>query len=111
MHGLYYMATPEENKIRYNKNWLAMRSAKYSLVWPGRFLRYFVVAEKWKNIVWTCEATCKGSHGGRLAQCVSIAVGRGILLYILSQLGICENKVANLMYVARYRANKELVIL
>ena len=31
----------------------------------------FVVSEEWKNTVWTCEATCKGSHGGRLAQCVS----------------------------------------
>ena len=34
-------------------------------------LLIFVVAEKWKNMVWTCEATCKGSHGGRLAQCLS----------------------------------------
>ena len=31
----------------------------------------FVVAEKQKNTVWTCEAMCKGSHGGRLAQRVS----------------------------------------
>ena len=26
---------------------------------------------KMKNTVWICEATCKGSHGGRLAQRVS----------------------------------------
>ena len=69
------MATPEENKIRHNNNWLAIRPAKYSLAWSGRFLR-FVVGEKQKNMVWTCGATCKGSNGGRLAQCVSIAVGR-----------------------------------
>ena len=69
------MATPEENKIRHNNNRLAIRPAKYSLAWPGRFLR-FVVGEKQKNTVWTCKAMCKGSHGGRLAQCVSIAVGR-----------------------------------
>ena len=31
----------------------------------------FVVVKKRKNTVWTCEATYKGSHGGRLAQCVS----------------------------------------
>ena len=30
-----------------------------------------LVAEKWKNTVWACEAMCKGSHGGRLAHCVS----------------------------------------
>ena len=55
-------------KMRHNKN----QPARYSLVWPGHsFCYYFVVAEKQKNTVWTCEAMCKGSHGGRLAQCVS----------------------------------------
>ena len=55
-------------KMRHNKN----QPARYSLVWPSHFFRYyFVVAEKQKNAVWTCEATCKGSHGGRLAHCVS----------------------------------------
>ena len=74
--GPYYMATPEENKIGHNKNWLATRPSKYSLAWPGQFI-HFVVAEKCqKNTVWTCQATCKGRHGGRLAQCVSIMVGR-----------------------------------
>ena len=29
-----------------------------------------MVAEKQENVVWTCEATCKGSHGERLAQLV-----------------------------------------
>ena len=29
-----------------------------------------MVEEKWKNVVWTCEATCKGSHGERLTQLV-----------------------------------------
>ena len=29
-----------------------------------------MVAEKRKNAVWTCEATCKGSHGERLVQLV-----------------------------------------
>ena len=37
---------------------------------PFFLLLIFVVAEKRKNMVWTCEAMCKGNHGGRLAQCV-----------------------------------------
>ena len=73
MHGPYYYGN---TRIRHNKNRLDTRSAKYNLAWPGQFLCYFVVAEKWKNTVWTWEATCKGSCGGRLAHCVSIAVGR-----------------------------------
>ena len=59
-------------KIKHNKNWLATRSARYSLVWPKLlFPLLFVVVEKKKNTVWACEAMCKGSHGGRLAQSVS----------------------------------------
>ena len=38
---------------------------------PFFLLLLFVVAEKQKNMVWTCEAMCKGSYGGRLGQCVS----------------------------------------
>ena len=57
-------------KMRHTKN----RPARDSLVLCGQTifpLLIFVMAEKWKNTVWTCEATCKGSHGGRLAQCMS----------------------------------------
>ena len=55
-------------KMTHNKN----RPARDSLVWPDHFpLLIFVVAEKRKDTVCTCEATCKCSHGGRLAQCVS----------------------------------------
>ena len=55
--------------MRHNKNW----PAKYIVLCGQTIfpLLIFVVAEKWKNMVWTCKATCKGSHGGRLAQCVS----------------------------------------
>ena len=53
-------------KMRHNKNW----PVKYSLAWPTTFL-LFVVEEKQRNMVWTCKATCKGSYGGKLAQCVS----------------------------------------
>ena len=83
-------------KIRHNKN----RRVRYSLAWP-LFPLLFVVAEKQKNVVWTCKAMCKGSHGERLAQCENLpqywssAVGRWILLH--SQLGICENQVTILM--------------
>ena len=55
-------------KMRHNKN----QPATYSLIWPDHVVHYyFVVAEKWKNTVWTCEGMYKGSHGGRFAQCVS----------------------------------------
>ena len=71
---MYFLAEnlPEVNpvamnyKMRHNKN----RPAKYSLAWPTT-CPLFVVEEKQKNMVWTCEATCKGSYGGKLAQCVS----------------------------------------
>ena len=69
-------------KITHIKNRPATRPARCSLAWPDRFFCIFVVAEKRKNMVWTCEAMCKGSHGGRLAQCLSwpehwsIVVGR-----------------------------------
>ena len=49
-------------KIRHNKN----QPARYSLA------LLFVVAEKWKNAVWTCKAMCKGSHGERLVHCESL---------------------------------------
>ena len=58
-------------KIRHNKNQPATRPARYSLVWPDRFFNIICGGIKQKNRVWTCEATCKGSHRGRLAQCVS----------------------------------------
>ena len=39
-------------KLRHNKN----QPARYSLAWPDRFFHYyFVMAEKWKNMVWTCD--------------------------------------------------------
>ena len=55
--------------MKHNKN----RPAKYIVLCGQTIfpLLIFVVAEKWKNMVWTCKATCKGSQGGRLAQCVS----------------------------------------
>ena len=60
------------------------------------------------------KATCKGSYGGKLAQCVSwpckALVNRGRLIKIATfstwdlQEQCCKS------YVASYRANKELVI-
>ena len=66
-----YLHSPELSpvvmnyKMRHNKN----QPERDSLVWPDHFP--LLVAEKRKNTVWACEATCKGSHGGRLAHCVS----------------------------------------
>ena len=53
-------------KIRHNKN----RPAKHSLACLDHF-SVTCAGRKMENTVWTCEATCKGSHGGRLAQCAS----------------------------------------
>ena len=63
-------------------------------------------------MVWTCEAMCEGSHGGRLAHCVSepehwsIAVGRSSTL---STWDFQEQDHKS--FVASYWANEELLIL
>ena len=72
-------------------------------------------------MVWTCEAMCKGSHGGRLArQCVRLArelVNRGWSMriahgYRLLNSGRDLQEQCHKSYVASYsyRANEELVI-
>ena len=87
-------------KIRHNKK----RPARYihlGIVSRGQtsFLLLFMVAEKWKNTVWMCEAMCEGGHGGKKAcsvcELARALVSRWILLP--SHLGICKNKVTNLM--------------
>ena len=74
----------------------------------------FVVAEKQKNTVWTCEATCKGSHGRRLAQYVSrlarALVNRGQSMNIATFSTWDLREQGRKSYVASYRMNKELVI-
>ena len=95
-------------KMRHNKN----QSSRYSLVWPDRFFCYqsFVVAEKWKSTVWTCKATCKGNHGGRLAQCVSqpyralVNCGRSMKIATFSTRDLQEH--CHKYYVASQRANE-----
>ena len=83
-------------------------------MWPNLFpLLIFVVAEKRKNTVWTCEAMCKGSHGGRLAHAVCelarALVSRGQLMKIATfstrDLQEQYNVVAK-SYVASYQANE-----
>ena len=55
-------------KIRHLKN----RSARDSPVWPDHFSVISICGGRiTENTVWTCKAACKGSHGARLAQCVS----------------------------------------
>ena len=72
MHFSRYFSAknlPEVSPVvmRHNKNW----PARYSFVWPDHFSIINICSgRKMENTVWTCEATCKGSHGGRLAQCV-----------------------------------------
>ena len=78
----------------------------------------FVVAEKWKNAVWTCKAMCKGSHGEahgeRLAQLVCklarvlIISGRSMNVAAFSTQDLREQGCKS--YEASYRANEELVI-
>ena len=58
-------------KRKHNKNWPVTRPARYSLAWPDHFSVKICGGRKTENTVWTCKAICKGSHGGRLAQCVS----------------------------------------
>ena len=48
-------------KMRHNKN----QPARDSLVWPDHFSVINICGgRETENMVWTCEATCKGSHGG-----------------------------------------------
>ena len=71
-----------------------------------------VVAEKRKNMVGTSEATCKSSHGGRLAHCAART-----LFNCTQSMNIATFSTRDLQeqdrksYVASYGANKELVIL
>ena len=77
-----------------------------------------MVAEKRKNVVWTCEAMCKGSHGEahgeRLAHLVCelarvlIISGRSMNIAAFSTRDLREQGCKS--YEASYRANKELVI-
>ena len=65
-----------------------------------------MVAEKWKNAVWTCQARCKGSHGERLAQLVCelarVVIINGWSMNIAAfSTWICE---------AGYQANEEPVV-
>ena len=50
---------------RWTTRWDIIRIGQRSIVLRGHttFLLLFVVEEKRKNTVWTCEATCKGSYG------------------------------------------------
>ena len=75
-------------------------------------LLIIVVAEKWKNMVWTCEAMCKGSHGGRLAQCeLARELVNHIRLMKIATFSIRDlQEQCRKSYVASYRANEELVI-
>ena len=55
-------------KMRHNKN----RPARDSLLWPDHFSVINICGgRKSEKHAWTCVATCKGSHGGRLTECVS----------------------------------------
>ena len=58
-------------KIRHDK--IGLRRGQRGIVLRDQttFPLLFVVAEKRKNIVWTWEATCKGTHRGRLVKGVS----------------------------------------
>ena len=56
------------NKIRDNKN----RPAKHSLAWLDHFFHYLWWQKNGKTRSGHARLRmCKGSHGGRLAQCVS----------------------------------------
>ena len=78
------------------------------------FSLLFVVAEKQKNKVWTCEAMYKSSYGGRLAQCVRdlaralVNCGRSINIATFSTQNLWEQ--GRKSYVASYQVNKELMI-
>ena len=73
-----------------------------------------MVAEKWKNAVWTCEATYKGSHGERLAQLVCklarvlIISGRLMNIAAFSTRDLREQGPKSCE--ASYWANKELLV-
>ena len=73
-----------------------------------------MVAEKQENAVWTCEDTCKGSHGERLAQLVRklarvlIISGRLMNIAAFSTRDLREQDHKS--YEVSYRANKELVV-
>ena len=66
-------------------------------------------------MVWTCEATRKGSQGGRLAQCVSyvarVLVNHDRLMNIATFSTWDLQEQGHKSYVASYWVNKELVIL
>ena len=73
------------------------------------------MAEKWKNsAVWTCEATCKGSHGESLAQLVCelarVLIISGQLMNIAAFSTRDLREQGRKSYEASYRANKELVV-
>ena len=73
-----------------------------------------MVAEKWKNVVWTCEATYKCSHGERLAQLVCelarvlIISGRLMNIAAFSTWDLREQ--GHKSCEASYRANGELMV-
>ena len=73
-----------------------------------------MVAEKQENVVWTCEATCKGSHGERLVQLmcelarVLIISGRSMNIAAFSTQDLREQGCKS--YEASYRVNEELVV-
>ena len=71
------------------------------------------MAEKRKNAVWTCEATCKGSHGGRLAQCYELARALVNCDWSMKTATFSTRDLqeqCRKSYVASYWANEELVI-
>ena len=73
-----------------------------------------MVAEKRKNAIWTCEATCKGSHRERLAHLVCelarvlIISGQSMNIAAFSTRDLQEQ--GRKSCEASYWANEELVV-
>ena len=73
-----------------------------------------MVTEKQENVVWTCEATCKGSHGERLAQLVCELTR--VLIISSWSINIAAFPTHDLReqghksYEASYQANKEFSV-
>ena len=91
-------------KIRYSKNQKATRPARYVQSFP------LCGGRKVENTVQTCKAVCNGSHGGRLAQCVSQPDNCQLLSATFSQLGICKKRSHILCNYSCW-ANEELQVI